>query len=506
MISWLVGGVVCIALLMGCNGAQKGTLVKAEPVQQEMTAAVTDDGPGDASLTEELSAKRLEELYAKSGISGLDPSLEEALKNWEHQVKFDVPIQMNKQVRAYLVYFSTERKATIARYLARSTRYLPMIKEVFQEAGLPEDMAYLAMIESGFNNRAYSPAAACGMWQFIKGTGLRYGLTIDSYVDERRDPEKATRAAAKYLLDLYKQFGSWYLAAASYNCGEGRVQRELNQSNHKNFWELSANMCLPTETKNYVPQMIAATIIAKNPEKFGFKNVPYLPPVKYDKVPVTEPTSLTAAAVAVNVPPDEVKDLNPELLRGITPPDAPSYTLNLPPSSKELFTKNITIARIEHPAVASYAIRTASRSSGRSSASSSGKSATNHQASVAQKSRGKSQSSAKASTKAASRTYAKQAKPAQSPPVKAGAAPVVQASLFGTPSLASKSSDTKKTKVALIGTSKDKKSSDTRLAKKSSNTSKSAAKSKKAGSSNPRAKDKYSHSKSKRALVVSEAR
>ena len=323
MISWLVGVVVCIALLMGCGGGQKGNLVKAEPVQPEMTAPVTDDGPGDASLTEELSAKRLEELYAKSGIPGWDPSLEEELKNWEHQVKFDVPIQMNKQVRAYLVYFSTERKAVITRYLSRSTRYLPMIKEVFQEDGLPEDLAYLAMIESGFNNQAYSPAAACGMWQFIKGTGLRYGLTIDSYVDERRDPEKATRAAAKYLLDLYKQFGSWYLAAASYNCGEGRVQRELNQSNHKNFWELSANMCLPTETKNYVPQMIAATIIAKNPEKFGFKNVPYLPPVKYDKVPVTETTSLTAAAVAVNVPADEVQDLNPELLRGITPPDAP---------------------------------------------------------------------------------------------------------------------------------------------------------------------------------------
>jgi peptidoglycan lytic transglycosylase D len=516
MISWLVGVVVCIALLMGCNGAQKGNLVKMDAPAPEMAAPVTDDGPGDASLTEELSAKRLEELYAKSGITGLDPGLEEALKNWEHQVKFDVPIQMNKQVRAYLVYFSTERKAVITRYLARSTRYLPMIKEVFQEAGLPEDMAYLAMIESGFNNRAYSPAAACGMWQFIKGTGLRYGLTIDSYVDERRDPEKATRAAAKYLLDLYKQFGSWYLAAASYNCGEGRVQRELNQSNHKNFWELSANMCLPTETKNYVPQMIAATIIAKNPEKFGFKNVPYLPPVKYDKVPVTETTSLVAASVAVNVPAEEVADLNPELLRGITPPDVPSYTLNLPPSSKELFTKNITIARIEHPAVASHPIRTASKSSGRSYASSSGKSSSSHQASVAHKSNVKSRSSAKASTKAAKRTYAKQGKSTHSTPVKAGAAPVVQASLFGTPSLAAKSSDTKKHKAALIGTAKDqtksKKSGETRLAKKSDNSSKSAAKPKKAGSSTNRSKDKdkdkdkYSHSKSKRALMVSEAR
>ncbi len=117
------------------------------------------------------------------------------------------------------------------------------------------------------------------MWQFIKGTGLRYGLVIDGYVDERRDPEKSTRAAARYLQDLYRQFGSWYLAAASYNCGERRVQQELNRSNHQNFWELSANRCLPGETKNYVPQIIAATIIAKNPERFGFKNIPYQAPL-----------------------------------------------------------------------------------------------------------------------------------------------------------------------------------------------------------------------------------
>jgi membrane-bound lytic murein transglycosylase D len=284
-------------------------------------------------------------------------------------------------------------------------------------------------------------------------------------------------------------------------------------------------MCLPTETKNYVPQMIAATIIAKNPEKFGFKNVPYLPPVKYDKVPVTETTSLIAAAVAVNVPTDEVQDLNPELLRGVTPPDASSYTLNLPPSSKEKFSKNITIARIEHPAVASYPIRTA-RSSGPSY--SSGKSAANHQETVAHKSNGKSQRPATVSRKAAVRTYAKQGKPSHSAPakatvsakanapVKAGAAPVVQASLFGTPSLASKSRDTKKTKTALIGTAKNqtkgeaaktKKSPEPRLAKKSDNTTKTAAKPKKASSSTSRAKDKDKYSsKSKRGIMVSEAR
>jgi membrane-bound lytic murein transglycosylase D len=327
-------------------------------VPPEATVPAEDTTP-DEPLTEELSAKRLEELYAKSGIPGWDPGLEEELKKWDHQVKFDVPIHTNRQVRAYLVYFSTERKEVIRRYLSRSTRYLPMIKAVFHEYGLPEDLAYLAMIESGFNPNAYSHAHACGMWQFIKGTGARYGLSMDSYQDERRDPEKSTKAAAKYLLDLYKQFGSWYLAAASYNCGEGRVQRELNQSSHKNFWELSDNQCLPTETKNYVPQMIAATIIAKNPEKFGFKNVPYLPPLAVDKVQVKEPTSLKAAAVAVNVPVEELQALNPELLRGITPPDNPSYTLNLPPKSKEAYAKNIMLASIEHPAVASRPTRVA---------------------------------------------------------------------------------------------------------------------------------------------------
>jgi len=509
MISWLVGVIICLALLAGCGGGPKGNLVKMEPVQPETAAPVVDDGD-DASLTEELSANRLEELYAKSGIPGGDAGLEEELKKWEHQVKFDVPIQMNKQVKAYLVYFSTERKGVITRYLARSTRYLPMIKEIFQEAGLPEDLAYLAMIESGFNNRAYSPAAACGMWQFIKGTGLRYGLTIDGYVDERRDPEKATRAAANYLLDLYKQFGSWYLAAASYNCGEGRVQRELNQSNHRNFWDLSDNRCLPTETKNYVPQMIAATIIAKNPEKFGFRNVPYLPPLKYEQVKVNEPTSLIAAAVAVNVPPEELQALNPELLRNVTPPGMPVYQLNVPANGKELFAKNITIARIEHPAVAYAPLRTA-RSSGHSYTGD--RRSYSRQAAVAHKSRAKSQSYARSSRKTASPTYAKKETPHPNHPAKAG---VIQASLFGTPTLAPKVSDSKKTKVALIGASKSQtkapaaknsKPGEARLAKKNEANSKNSSKAKKNNSSSrTKDKDKYSRAPSRRSILVSEAR
>jgi hypothetical protein len=511
MNSWFVGVALCLCLLVGCGGGPKLNLAKEEPLQPALSSPSQED-TDDSTLTEELSAKRLEELYSKSGIPGWDPSLEAELKNWEHQVKFDVPIQMNKQVRAYLVYFSTERKEVIRRYLARSTRYLPMIKEVFQEAGLPEDMAYLAMIESGFNSKAYSPANASGMWQFIKGTGLRYGLTIDSYVDERRDPEKSTRAAAKYLLDLYKQFGSWYLAAASYNCGEARVQRELDQSTHKNFWELSANMCLPNETKNYVPQMIAATIIAKNPEKFGFKNVPYLPALKCEKVQVNEPTSLKAAAVAVNVPLEEVQALNPELMRGVTPPEG-SYALNLPPHSKDIFSRNITLARIDNPAVASYRVHTARSSSHSYSASRSrhghhAAAPSRHQASATTRHHAKTKSYAKSSGHSGkSAQYASKKKSSERGTSKSHGG-VYQASLFGGPSLVTKSGSASrakgKTRVQTARTGS--RSGESRLARKMDSGGKSAPRSKHARKNGAEKKSRDKVSRGKRHALFADAR
>jgi len=365
MISWWMGLVLFCTLLAGCGGGKKAAV--APPPAPSLDFAQEEamaDEQGE-SLAEQLSENRLEELLAKSGLHREDPILEEELKKWDQTLKIDVPVARNKQVKAYLVYFSTERKNVIRKYLARSSRYLPMIREVFQEHGLPEDLAYLAMIESGFNPHAYSHAHACGMWQFIQGTGRRYGLAIDKYVDERRDPVKSTHAAAKYLLDLYKQFGSWYLAAASYNCGENRVQREIDSGNHKNFWDLTANKCLPSETQNYVPQMIAATIIAKNPDKFGFKDVPYQPRLQYDTITVKEPVSLKAAAIACNVSAEEMEFLNPELRQGVSPPDQAHYVLKIPKNSQELFVRNIGVAKIGEPAVASTSVRT-SRSSSRS--------------------------------------------------------------------------------------------------------------------------------------------
>ncbi len=357
MTSWCACILLLCALVTGCGRGKMAARHHAPAPPPEVAQEEAPDVQQEL-LTEQLSAKRLEELYAKSGIKGQDAALETELKKWDQNLKTDVPVASNKEVKAYLVYFTTDRKQVMRNYLSRSTRYLPLIQEIFQEHGLPEDLAYLAMIESGFNPYAYSPAHAAGMWQFISGTGRRYGLAVDNYVDERRDPVKSTHAAAKYLLDLYKQFGSWYLAAASYNCGEGRVAREINGSNHKNFWDLSNNQCLPKETKNYVPQMIAATIIAKNPEKFGFTKIPYLPPLQFETVKVNEPTSLRAVSVAVNVPPEEIAMLNPELRRGVTPPDL--YVLNIPKNSKELFNRNIQVARIETPGVASAPVEVAS--------------------------------------------------------------------------------------------------------------------------------------------------
>jgi len=508
MISWGIGVVLCLVLLTGCGGGHQGQ-VKNDIVPPETEVTSPNTAP-EESLAEELSAKRLEELYAKSGIPGWDPGLEEELKKWDHQVKFDVPIQAyHRQVRAYLVYFSMERKEVIRRYLSRSTRYLPMIKEVFQESGLPEDLAYLAMIESGFNPHAYSHAHACGMWQFIRGTGARYGLAMDGYVDERRDPEKSTRAAAKYLLDLYKQFGSWYLAAASYNCGEGRVQKELNQSNHKNFWELSDNQCLPNETKNYVPQMIAATIIAKNPEKFGFKNVPYLPPLAVDRVQVKETTFLKAAAMAINVPVEEVQVLNPELLRGVTPPDN-NYTLNLPPKSKEAFAKNIMMARLDHPAVASRPARVAKASASR-------RASPTQSASISTKKdhKGKAQARKTGKKGKSEVALAKKGKSGHSP---RGKAPAMRTASMLPVSSQHKAShrDKGKTKLAVSeskgkakGQAKEKanaKKSGVHLAKKSDNAAKSSKNTGKSSSSSSR-KDKSKVSKSSsRHVLVSEAR
>lgn len=181
----------------------------------------------------------------------------------------EIPIILNQPVQTYLRTFSRDRNGTFATYLARSGRYLPMMQKILREEGLPVDLVYLALVESGFSPWARSPAEALGLWQFIEGTARRYGLKVNDWVDERRDPEKSTRAAARYLKDLYRQFGCWYLAAAGYNAGEKQVEGIVNRHDIRNFWTMAKNRLLPQETCNYVPQFIAAALIAKTRRNTG---------------------------------------------------------------------------------------------------------------------------------------------------------------------------------------------------------------------------------------------
>ena len=259
----------------------------------------------------------------------------------DEEVEYDFPVTVNRQVQYYLDFFTGKHRRSFELWLSRSGRYLPMIQGHLRGAGLPEDLIYLAMIESGFNERAYSKASAVGVWQFIKSTGRNYGLVINSYVDERRDPIKSTQAAVSYLSDLYSEFGSWYLAVAGYNAGEGKIRRAIKKYGTTDFWEIAQGRYLKLETKRYVPKLIAAIIIAKDPTKYGFDNIVYAPPLAYETVEVPRWTSVKAVALACDLDPKELIRYNTELSKDFTPPDRASYLFKVPQGKKGDVEKNL---------------------------------------------------------------------------------------------------------------------------------------------------------------------
>jgi membrane-bound lytic murein transglycosylase D len=257
---------------------------------------------------------------------------------------WDIPVVRNAPVERFIGIFTGRQQDRMALYLKRSGRYEGMIRAKLRERGMPEDLLYLSMIESGFNPTAKSHASAVGLWQFIEDTGERYGLRVDSYVDERKHPEKSTDAALSYLGDLHDQFGSWYLAAAAYNSGEGRVARVMKQVTGKqkgrdaDFWRIRSR--LPSETREYVPLMVAAALIGKEPAKYGLGGVQRWMPLESDEVQVPAGTKLSLVAEAVGVSENELKRLNPHLVRAMTPPGKKAYAVRVPRGRTERYAAN----------------------------------------------------------------------------------------------------------------------------------------------------------------------
>ncbi len=231
----------------------------------------------------------------------------------------DLPLAMTDQVAGYINYFSSRGRGTLERALARSGRYEDMIRRTLREEGVPQDLIYLAQAESGFHPLAVSRAGARGMWQFMGSRAHGYGLERNWWVDDRQDPEKATRAAAHHLKDLYNEFGDWYLAMAAYNSGPGTVQSAVKRTGYADFWELYRRNVLPKETRNYVPIIVAVTIMAKNPAQYGLDSVVKEKPVPYDTIKIGYPIDLRLAAECVDATASDLLDLNPSLLRLTTP-------------------------------------------------------------------------------------------------------------------------------------------------------------------------------------------
>jgi len=306
------------------------TTVPAEEAAPEMPVDSLELPPADGDDVTPATAAEVEaELVEMFGGEELE-EIEANTPSW------DIPITMNDAVRRWLEYFQGDGRENFAIYLSRAGRYEPMMRAIFRDAGLPEDLVYVSLIESGFSPRAYSRARAVGLWQFISSTGRLYGLNASYWVDERRDPILATKAAAAHLKDLYDEFGSWYLAAAAYNGGPNRVRRGIRYSGSDDFWTLSRRRYLRRETRNYVPKLIAAALIAKQPEHFGFVGIPQSEPLAYDLVQVPDATSLDVIAQAAGVSTEEVARLNPQILRGVTPPGV-RYSLRVPPGTGHRF-------------------------------------------------------------------------------------------------------------------------------------------------------------------------
>ena len=269
-----------------------------------------------------------------------DPNVKAKAQAELKAIHSDLPLMMTDQVAGYISYFSNRGRGVFERALIRSGRYHDMIVSIFKQEGIPQDLIYLAQAESGFHPLAVSRAGARGIWQFMGARGRGYGLQHNVYLDDRQDPEKSTWAAAHHLKDLYNQFGDWYLAMAAYNSGPGTVQAAVKRTGYADFWELYRRNVLPKETRNYVPIILAVTIMAKNPAQYGLSSLALDRPTPYDSVTIDYPVDLHLVADCVGSTAEQLQDLNARLLRLSTPREG-NFELHLPAGTKEEYESSI---------------------------------------------------------------------------------------------------------------------------------------------------------------------
>jgi membrane-bound lytic murein transglycosylase D len=290
-------------------------------------------GPAEeAGTSDGLVASELTEIAQPNATAEAIVHAKADVESDMRDLEYDIPITINDAVLKVLAAFQNDLHGVIGRGLARSGRYIPMIHRILREEGLPKDLAQIALIESSFITHARSPMKAHGIWQFMPRTGRQFGLTANAVVDERSDPEKATRAAARYLAYLHELFDDWYLAMAAYNAGEGKILRAMQRTGARDFWELAASGAIRPQTQNYVPAVVAATLIARNPMHYGFE-VEYEPPLEYETVLLDRPVHLKHLSGA-DTGIDELRRLNPELKTANTPRQPEGYELKVPLGSR----------------------------------------------------------------------------------------------------------------------------------------------------------------------------
>ena len=298
----------------------------------ELSALQTEPPPAEAQQKSEPAP--IDEANEVSNYP-VDPNVKAKAAAEIKATHSDLPLMLTDQVASYINYFSNRGRGTLEHALERSGRYRDMIERTLKEEGVPQDLIYLAQAESGFHPYAVSRAGARGIWQFMGSRARAYDLHRDSWVDERQDPEKSTRAAARHLKDLYNQFGDWYLAMAAYNSGPGTVQSAVKRTGYADYWELWKRNVLPKETRNYVPIILAVTIMAKNPGQYDLESIVPDHAITYDTVKINYPVDLRLVAEAVDTTVDELQDLNPSLLRMVTPKG--HYDLHLPAGTSQKY-------------------------------------------------------------------------------------------------------------------------------------------------------------------------